>query len=218
MNKSESIKELATALAKAQTEIKGAVKDSENPYFKSKYADLESVWDACRDALTKNGLAVIQLPTDAGEGRIGMETILVHSSGEWVSGAFSMIPKDTSPQAVGSCITYARRYGLAAVAGVHQTDDDAEGAMNRGGKPQAKSDGSNKDMILEEIGELMKLLKADKKEAIRDIVFGDKTKAQIRLMTLTELGHAKETIVAYIQQSEEAFWDAYKEIQSAASK
>ena len=121
------IGELAGALAKAQGKITGALKDSANPFFKSKYADLASVWDACREHLSANGLAVIQT-TDADEHGITVVTTLAHSSGQWIRGRLTMHPKDGSPQAYGSCLTYARRYALAAIVGVAQVDDDANAA------------------------------------------------------------------------------------------
>lgn len=122
MNQSAGIKELAAALAKAQAEIKGAVKDSANPFFKSSYADLQSVWDACRAPLTKNGLSVAQT-TDIFNDKPVLVTTLMHSSGEWLRGTLPISPVKNDPQALGSAITYARRYALASMVGVYQTDD-----------------------------------------------------------------------------------------------
>lgn len=130
MIKSDSIKELAAALAKAQGEIKGAAKDSANPYFKSRYADLASVWDACREPLAKNGLAVSQFPSADGP-HVTVETVLMHESGEWMSRELTVTAKEDSPQAIGSAVTYARRYSLAAVVGVAPEDDDGEAAEGR---------------------------------------------------------------------------------------
>lgn len=134
MNKSESIKELATALSKAQAEMNKAVKDSVNPFFekgatKGRYADLESVWDACREPLTKHGLSVIQLPTMLNN-EPALETMLLHSSGEWICDVALLNPVKKDPQGVGSAISYMRRYALAAAVGVIQTDDDGNDAMN----------------------------------------------------------------------------------------
>ena len=129
---SESINELALALSKAQGEITGALKDSSNPFFKSKYADLASCWDACRKQLSSNGLAVIQTTAMHGETVI-VQTMLVHSSGQWVRGVLPVKTKDDGPQAQGSGITYARRYALAAMVGLAQIDDDAEAAQGRTG-------------------------------------------------------------------------------------
>jgi len=130
MNQSESIAALAAALSKAQALITGALKDSANPYFKSKYADLASCWDACRKPLTDNGLAVIQT-IEVGEARAVLVTTLCHSSGEWVKSYCPILTKDDSPQGQGSGITYARRYALAAIVGLAQIDDDAEAAQGR---------------------------------------------------------------------------------------
>lgn len=132
METSESINEIATALAKAQGEMGGAVKDAANPFFKSKYADLASVWDACRAPLSKNGLAVIQSPSAEGS-LVTVSTLLTHSSGQWMRGCISVAAKDDSPQAVGSAVTYLRRYSLQSFAGIAPEDDDGEGAQPRNG-------------------------------------------------------------------------------------
>lgn len=131
MNQSQTIGALAAALAKAQASITGAVKDSANPFFKSKYADLESVWSACRKPLTDNGLSVIQTTQPTKHGTM-LVTTLAHSSGEWIRGYMPILTKDASAQSQGSGISYARRYALAALVGVYQTDDDAEAAQGRG--------------------------------------------------------------------------------------
>ena len=129
---SEQINELAAALSRAQASITGALKDSANPFFKSKYADLASCWDACRKQLTDNGLSVIQT-TDIVSDTVVVRTTLAHSSGQWVSGILPVKAKDDGPQAQGSGITYARRYALAAIVGLAQIDDDAEAAQGRTG-------------------------------------------------------------------------------------
>jgi hypothetical protein len=139
MNKSDQINELATALSKAQAEISGALKDSKNPFFKSNYADLQSVWDACRIPLTKNNLCVMQL-SDTIENSVVVETVLAHSSGQWISSQLKMLPEKNTPQAIGSCISYARRYSLASMVGVYQTDDDAEGTKKQGEQNDTKSE------------------------------------------------------------------------------
>lgn len=134
MQTSESINELATALAKAQGQIKGAVKDAENPHFRSKYADLASVWDACRAALTANGLSVIQAPrgvhTDGGW-TVEVETRLLHSSGQWMGDTITVPVGKPDAQGLGSALTYARRYALASFVGVAPEDDDGNAAVQR---------------------------------------------------------------------------------------
>ncbi len=128
MNKSDSIKELAGALAKAQSKIKGALKDSANPFFKSKYADLASVVEAIRGALSENGLAYVQLTIPSDKEEVQVETILMHSSGEWISGIIALPVSKADAQGFGSALTYARRYGLSAMVGVAPEDDDGNAA------------------------------------------------------------------------------------------
>ena len=130
MNTSNEINELAAALAKAQGEITGALKDSANPFFKSKYADLASCWDACRGPLSKNGLSVVQ-GLDVSDGHLYLKTRLMHSTGQWIDSTTPVTPKDDTPQGMGSALTYARRYALTAMVGVAQVDDDANAASGR---------------------------------------------------------------------------------------
>lgn len=124
---SESIGKLAAALAKAQGAMRGAAKSAQNPHLRSKYADLESCWDACRAPLADNEIAVIQTPQVV-DGALVMVTTLAHSSGETMSGTIPVIYGDSrglNPmQAMGSAITYARRYGLCALVGISPEDDD----------------------------------------------------------------------------------------------
>lgn len=141
---SEEINELAGALAKAQGKITGALKDSANPFFKSKYADLASVWDACRSALSENGLAVVQ-QTEADESGVMVITTLAHSSGQWMRSSLRLQPKDASPQGIGSAITYGRRYALAAAVGVAQVDDDGNAASGRAGVSTVDPRGEEKE-------------------------------------------------------------------------
>jgi len=123
-------KEIATALVAAQKAIKPAIKDAKNAAFKrpgesdgSRYADLASVWDACREALTENGIAVVQVPNFDGND-VWLETTLLHTSGETITGRYPLRPTKNDPQGYGSALTYARRYSLAAMIGVVADDDD----------------------------------------------------------------------------------------------
>jgi hypothetical protein len=128
MKTSDSIKELATALAKAQGELMGAKKDTANPFFKSKYADLASIVEALKACFPKYGLAYVQTICTSEDG-VGVETLLTHSSGEWVrSDPFYLPVNKADAQGFGSCATYARRYSLAAIAGVAPEDDDGNAA------------------------------------------------------------------------------------------
>ena len=133
MQKSESIAELAEALAKAQGEMAAAKKDSTNPFYHSKYADLAQIVEAIRKPLSDNGLAISQLVQPDAEAAV-IETILMHQSGEWLSSIIQLKPVKTDPQGIGSALTYARRYALGAIVGLAtEEDDDAESAMGRDG-------------------------------------------------------------------------------------
>jgi hypothetical protein len=134
MNKSESIKQIAVALCNVQAKLRGAKADAENPYFKSKYADLASVVDAAKALLAENGLSVVQTAEMVGNVPC-LNTCLLHTSGEWISGSLPLYPKTLDPQAMGSALTYARRYSYAAMIGVVQADDDGEKAMVRSDQP-----------------------------------------------------------------------------------
>lgn len=161
---SESIKELASALAKAQAEIVGAQKNSSNTYFNSDYANLHSVWDAFREPFTKNGLSLVQFPVSAVHG-VGLESILMHESGEWMKFSIvielgsvpiktkrgDFILKDgepvfndmwNDPQKVVSAITYLRRTCAASIAGVPQIDDDGE-SLAKGREYESQSEPIN---------------------------------------------------------------------------
>lgn len=128
MKRSDNIEKLAEALAAAQGQITAASKDKENPHFRSKYADLASVWDACRAPLTSNGLSVVQTP-GFGEGSLILETTLLHTSGQWISSELPIQVDTRNLQQIGSALTYARRYSLSAMVGVCPDDDDGEAAV-----------------------------------------------------------------------------------------
>jgi hypothetical protein len=131
---SESIKELSTALSKAQGEFYHAKKDVNNTFFKSKYADLASVIDAAKKPLSDNGLAVIQITDFTENGDTYLITTLSHSSGEWISGRYPIKPVKADPQGMGSAITYARRYAFSAITGIAADDDDGNAASGNAGE------------------------------------------------------------------------------------
>ena len=134
---SPKIDKLAAALAKAQSEIRGAKKSSTNPFFKSDYADLDTVIKSCFPQLTKNGLSVIQGNDTCDKGSFYVTTMLLHESGQWIKSKLKMpIGGKQDAQAVGATITYARRFSLSAMVGIAQTDDDgnsiSDKAINKG--------------------------------------------------------------------------------------
>jgi len=127
MKTSPSITTIAAVLPKAQAEIKGAVKDATNPHFKSRYADLTSVIEACKAALNKHGITFLQ-PVRSGESGVVVETVLLHTSGEWISDELELPVSKNDAQGVGSAITYGRRYGLQSMVGIPAEDDDGNAA------------------------------------------------------------------------------------------
>jgi hypothetical protein len=129
---SGQIGKIAPALVKAQRNMSNATKDSKNPFFKSSYADLNSIREACTPALNAEDITVLQ-PMIQKDGQTFVRTLLLHSSGEYFGSDTPVITaKQNDPQALGSAISYARRYGLQALVSLGAEDNDAEGAMNRG--------------------------------------------------------------------------------------
>lgn len=122
---SPQINELAAALAKAQAKFTPAAKNKTNPHLKSKYADLVAVTEACKAPLAEAGLSYSQI-VESERAEVTCVTVLMHSSGQWIAGRLTLHGKDTSPQAMGSAITYARRYGLSAMLGI-VTDEEDDG-------------------------------------------------------------------------------------------
>ncbi len=136
------MKTIATAFVKAQKEFAPALKTSTNPHFRSKYVSLDGCIEAVLDALNNNGIALIQQTHDCESG-VKIETILVHESGEILSGGILHVPAaKQDPQGYGSALTYARRYSLMATCGIAPEDDDGNLATERAGsvvkKPQTK--------------------------------------------------------------------------------
>jgi hypothetical protein len=132
---SPGLKNLFTAMAKAQAQLETANKSAKNPFFKSTYAPLDEVWKACRKALTENGISVLQFPIHSSDGRVHLETMLCHLSGESISRTFSMPVKDQTAQGYASVLTYLRRYALSATVGVVADEDDDGASASGTAKP-----------------------------------------------------------------------------------
>jgi hypothetical protein len=128
VNKSEQINELATALAKAQAELSNAKKKSDNPFFKSKYADLSEVINVSKPVLSSQGLSIVQM-LGYSESLVTCETVLLHISGQYISSTLNLPVAKHDSQGIGSACTYARRYAWAAVCGLAQEDDDGNAAV-----------------------------------------------------------------------------------------
>ena len=123
--KSSEINKLAESLAKAQSEMEGAKKESTNPFFKSNYADLHAVIKSAFPHLSKHGLSVTQ-GNEMIMGAVCVTTTLMHSSGQWIRSKVKLPLSKKDAQGVGAAITYGRRYGLSAIVGIAQYDDDAQ--------------------------------------------------------------------------------------------
>jgi hypothetical protein len=152
---SEQINELASALSKAQGEMTPAIKDSKNPFFKSSYADLSSIWNSCKEPLSKHGLAVVQT-MDTQEGQFVLLTTLAHSSGQWMRSCLPILTEKNTAQGLGSSITYMRRYALSAIVGI-TCDEDDDG--HEASKPKASNKVDFIDSVTKaQMQELQKML------------------------------------------------------------
>jgi hypothetical protein len=137
MRKSDAIGQLAAALAKAQGEFGPLRKGAVNPFYKNRYADLASVMDVARVPLVDNELSITQTHAESETGHLIIETTLMHSSGEWITGHIKMPLSKNDPQGYGSATTYARRYALQAILGLAAEDDDGNAATHTNGEDHA---------------------------------------------------------------------------------
>lgn len=153
MQSSEQINEVAKALAEAQAQMDHAAKARQNPAFKSRYADLASVMDACRPQLAAHQIAIVQTPAITMDPpTVTVDTRLVHASGQWIGCTLSALVKDAGPQTIGGAITYLRRYGLSSIAGIAPDDDDGNSSQppqrydrqERAPQPSAPANGNPK--------------------------------------------------------------------------
>lgn len=151
---SESIAKLAEAIAKAQQQLKPVKKECDNPFFKSKYADLASVWEALKP-YHEHGIAITQIPLISDKpGHVAIRTQLAHVSGEWMYGDLELPLAKHDPQGVGSAITYARRYALGCMTGVVTEEDDDGNAASQPQPTPAKTYTTNKAAAAKKIAEL----------------------------------------------------------------
>jgi hypothetical protein len=142
MWQSSSIKELVTAIVKAQLAMKPAKRESSNPFFKSKYADLPECWEATHP-FRENGIAIVQCPMPSDEKTIAIDTVMAHTSGEWMRSRLLMPIAKIDPQGAGSAITYGRRYALGCMTGlVTDEDDDANATVRTVRTVQRQEDGA----------------------------------------------------------------------------
>ncbi|MBI5972190.1 ERF family protein [Staphylococcus caledonicus] len=176
MNKSESITELNKALANFHKEVKQPMKDANNPFFKSKYVPLENVVEAIDDVAPKFGLTYSQYPVTTENGLVGISTVLLHESGEYIEfPPATTKPDKNTAQGVGSALTYMRRYSLSAVFGItSDQDDDGNEASGKNNKskqthPQ-KASNQTIGTLKKEVSNFTNLIKGTKNEAPQNVV------------------------------------------------
>mgnify|MGYP001249934350 CR=1 FL=1 len=186
--------EFSKAMAAAQAEMGNATKSCDNPFFKSKYADLAEVLDTVKAALNKHGIAVVQLPGMSGQGWAEVTTMLTHSSGQYLGSTLRIPVSKNDPQGAGSAITYARRYALAAICGIAQEDDDGNTAS---GKRQAPQD-SERTALLENISANMKKKRVSAK-AMMEFANQAIGKPSTKDMTNAELKQIAQWLEDYAQ-------------------
>jgi hypothetical protein len=166
---------LTTAMVAAQREMTNAFKDGKNPHFKSEYATLASVLGAVRDPLLRHGIALSQHPTTDGA-VVSVRTLLMHTSGGWLSSACSATAKSSDPQSVGSAISYLRRYALAAFVGIAQEDDDGQAASRpRQQEPVREPEAPAEMATTDQVDLLCRLIKSsaftdDERKAVQGMV------------------------------------------------
>ena len=147
MRTSENINELALALSKAQGQMESAKKDSTNPHFRSKYADLAAVVEAIKKPLTDNGLSYLQGFGWDEHGALIVHTRLLHSSGQWVESDLRVRPVKDDPRGVGSAVSYGRRYALQSLVGLTADDDDGNASSTAPRKAEATNGYAAKDRM-----------------------------------------------------------------------
>ena len=158
MKTSNEINELAAAMSIAQGQMGAAYKNSSNPHFKSSFADLASISDVIKQPLSENGLSVVQFPINNEQG-VAITTRVMHKSGQWIEESFGIKPVKAGPQEYGSLISYFRRYALAAIFAIPQTDDDANAMQLAAEAPKKPVDAITGDQVKA----LVNLLAGDEK-------------------------------------------------------
>jgi hypothetical protein len=164
---SDQINELATALAKAQGAMQNATMNRTNPHFKSKYADLSSVLDAIRTPLSAAGLSVVQTMELTERGMM-LRTTLMHNSGQYIETEYPLPPATAKPHEMGSALTYARRYSLAALI-CNSADEDDDGNIAMTSKPTngAHANGANTKISAQQLKELRELIDRKDTDPVR---------------------------------------------------
>lgn len=174
---SQSIKEIALALSKAQSEMGAVPKEGKNPHFRSKYPTLESAIESAREALTKNNISFPQSPVKIGE-EYYVVTTFMHSSGEWIRNYCPLFLDKANMQGLGSAITYARRYGLLALAGLAPEDDDGNLAVKPEAEKKEPQSTTGPTSVVELGNTVIDIGKKHIGKTFKELVFNDKNEAK----------------------------------------
>lgn len=210
-HRSEAIDLLATALAKAQSEMSVAHEDSNNPFFKSKYADLAAIIKASRPHLTKNGLSVTQQVLSYDNGSTMLHTVLMHNSGQWIESTMRILPPKTDPQSLGLYITYMRRYAYGALVNTvpgKGEDDDAEGLMKPYRESYEKGTALGK-LPEEDKNESNEVISADQHNVIKRALsgyanLGEEILPKLRIQSFADLPKNRfDQVTDWIQKQKE---------------
>lgn len=159
INRSDNLAEFSKAFALFQSEVINPLNSTVNSFFKNKYATLADVLNEVRPVLSKYGLSILQMPS-GNDGLVQLTTLIMHTSGEWIeTEPMVMRPEKGTPQGIGSCLTYLRRYSLSAILGVASEDDDdgneaSKPDNGKGKKPEPKKP-TKKDTVKNELKELI---------------------------------------------------------------
>jgi len=219
--KSPELKELAICLAKAQSEFKTAIKDSNNPFHKSKYADWESLIVSTRPSLTAHGFSVIQPIIENEDGKKYLHSILLHVSGQYIQSTIQIVPLKNDPQTLAATVTYLKRMTYAALIGVSiGDDDDGETAMCRN-KETKKIESFHKrntekfeEEIIEEPNiEEIQYISRDQEDTLRRMLKGHSDEIQITKDLFERL-----KIDAFSNIQSKYYNSIYKHIENSKSK
>lgn len=202
MRTSDQINELAAALSLAQAEMKNAKLNKQNPHFKSRYSDLAEIRDAVTPALTKNGLSIVQGTDTVDDGKLIVVTRLLHKSGQWIESRFPI--SHDKPQAMGSAITYGRRYTLSAICNIAaDEDDDGNAASNRPApaRQEAKQEPKPEPAPAESLADtiIRRFNEAENAEAFEELV--QRAQARWDKLTVAEKARVNSSI-----EARRAYW------------
>lgn len=201
MKKSENIEEIAKSLIEFRKNLKQPQKDANNPFFKSSYTTLDKVIEAIDETAPNHGLSFTQWAVSNEQGNVGVETLLLHSSGQYIHyDAIYMKPEKNTPQAIGSAITYSRRYTISAIFGI-ASDEDDDGNQATGNKSKPKQDAGKLELVKMNADVLAKVLTSKGNEQTReDIIKAYTQDANINNFTNQQLTQLANRIKAKVEQ------------------